>query len=66
MRHRYDGVIVDALGILNVQFMGKLIETVNYHDNHLGFPIGNVNQQDVISHAVNQFTMRVNMVVSHF
>ena len=34
--------------VLNVQFMGKPIETVNY-DNHLGFPIGNVNQQDVIS-----------------
>ena len=34
--------------------------------NHLGFPIGNVNQQDVISHAVNQFTVKVNMVMSHF
>ena len=51
--------------VMNVQFMGKPIETVNY-DNHLGFPIGNVNQQDVISHAVNQFTVKVNMVVSHF
>ena len=51
--------------VLNVQFMGKLIETVNY-DNHLGFPIGYVNQQDVIAHAVNQFTMKVNIVVSHF
>ena len=51
--------------VLNVQFMGKLIETVNY-DNNLGFQIGNVNQPDVISHAVNQFTVKVNMVVSHF
>ena len=34
----------------NVQFMDKPIETVTY-DNHLGFPIGNVNQQDVISHV---------------
>ena len=44
--------------------MGNAIEIVNY-DNHLGFAIGNVNQQDVIYHAVNQFSVKVNMVVSH-
>ena len=32
----------------------------------LGCPVGNVNSQFIINQAVNQFTAKVNMVVSHF
>ena len=49
----------------NILLMGKPIETVLF-DKHLGFPVGNVNSQYIINQAVNQFTAKVNMVVSHF
>jgi len=49
----------------NIRFMNKRIESVPF-EKHLGFPIGNVNSQFIISQAVNQFIGKVNMVLSHF
>ena len=49
----------------NISFMSKHIETVSF-DKHLGFPIGNVNSQYIMSQAINQFISKVNMVLSHF
>ena len=49
----------------NICFMSKHIESVSF-EKHLGFPIGNVNSQLIISQAVNQFIGKVNMVISHF
>ena len=49
----------------NVTFMDGSIEVVN-HDKHLGHYIGNISQHDIISHIINDFRVRVNMVKTHF
>ena len=45
--------------------MNGVIDVVPY-DKHLGNYIGNINQNDVISHTTNDFLCRVNMLKSHF
>ena len=45
--------------------MSKHIESVSF-DKHLGFPIGNVNSQYIMSQAIKQFIAKVNLVLSHF
>ena len=49
----------------NIRLSGKPIEIVEY-DKHLGFVVGNVEPQHIISQAVNEFLGKVNMVKSHF
>ena len=49
----------------NINFMNVSIEVVN-HDKHLGNYIGNISQDDIISHITNDFRVRVNMVKTHF
>jgi len=51
--------------ISNISFMGKSIARVEY-EKHLGFPIGNVNTEYIVTHAINEFIVKVNMVKSHF
>ncbi len=44
---------------------GQRIQTIN-SVKHLGFPIGNVSDADVMTNAIKEFMSRVNMVKSHF
>ena len=49
----------------NVTFMDGSIEVVNY-DKHLGHYMGNISEDDIISHIINDFRVTVNMVKTHF
>ena len=49
----------------NIMFMGKSIARVDY-EKHLGFPVGNVKTEQVVTQAINEFIIKVNMVKSHF
>jgi len=48
-----------------ISFAGKYIEPVAY-DKHLGFPVGNITPAYIMTQAINDFLVRVNMVKSHF
>ena len=45
--------------------MGKPITIVD-NDKHLGYSVGNVKNDYIITQATNDFMARVNMVKSHF
>ena len=51
--------------IINITFMGKPITIVD-NDKHLGYSVGNVKNDYIITQAINDFIARVNMVKSHF
>ena len=48
-----------------IVFNGIPIKYVN-HDKHLGYLIGNVSENIIISQAISEFLSKVNMVKSHF
>ncbi len=56
---------IDNTAIPDIQFMGKSIAAVSW-DKHLGFPIGKISNEQIMTDAVNDFMSRVNMVKSHF
>ena len=46
-------------------FMGKPIMLVS-SEKHLGFPVGNVQPDKLMSDCIRDFNINVNMVKSHF
>ena len=58
-------VMVFVLFIYIEMYWNFYLEIVEY-EKHLGFVVGNVEPQHIISQAVNEFLGKVNMVKSHF
>ena len=56
---------IKSNNIINIIFMGKPITIVD-NEKHLGYSIGNVKNEYIITQATNDFMARVNMVKSHF
>ena len=56
---------IKSNNIINITFMGKPITIVD-NDKHLGYSVGNVKNDYIITQATNDFIATVNMVKSHF
>lgn len=48
-----------------ISFMGKPIESVPW-DKHLGYPVGNITDRQLMNNVISNFMSKVNMVRSHF